>query len=159
MSPTNRSEWTYATFASLLRVRIWLRRVHQVRLAETDAAIDEQRVVSAAGFSATWTAAARGELVALALDEVANVKSGFSRPPNAGVGLAAGTPSCVATAAGAEPGLPTGGRARVGRPAPSVRGAGAGATGRREPISTTTWGTGAGTSSSTSSPIRAHSSG
>ena len=44
-------------------------RVHQVRLAEADAAVDEQRVVGAARVLADLHRGRPGELVALAFDE------------------------------------------------------------------------------------------
>src|SRR5690349_3171695 len=44
-------------------------RVHQVRLTETDAAVDEQRVVSAAGVLRDLECGGPRELIALALDE------------------------------------------------------------------------------------------
>ncbi len=44
--------------------------VHQVGLAQTDAAVDEQRVVGAAGILGDLVRGRLGELVALALDEV-----------------------------------------------------------------------------------------
>ena len=44
-------------------------RLHQVRLAETDAAVDEQRVVGAAGILRDLNRRGLGELVALAFDE------------------------------------------------------------------------------------------
>ena len=43
--------------------------MHQVRLAETDAAVDEQRVVGLAGVAGHLDGGGLGELVALALDE------------------------------------------------------------------------------------------
>jgi hypothetical protein len=43
--------------------------LHQVRLAETDAAVDEQRVVGTAGIFRDLDRGGLGELVALALDE------------------------------------------------------------------------------------------
>ena len=44
-------------------------RVHQVRLAEADAAVDEQRVVGRAGILRDLVRRGLGEVVALALDE------------------------------------------------------------------------------------------
>ena len=44
-------------------------RVHQVRLAQTDAAVDEQRVIGLAGIAGDLNRGRLGELVALALDE------------------------------------------------------------------------------------------
>ena len=43
--------------------------VHQVRLAQADAAVEEQRVVGAAGILRHLQRRGLGELVALALDE------------------------------------------------------------------------------------------
>ena len=70
MSLTKRSECTYATFAAgFARQDQVADRVHQVRLAETDAAVDEQRVVRAAGILRDLKRRRARELVALAFDE------------------------------------------------------------------------------------------
>jgi hypothetical protein len=63
-----------------LRADLVADRVHQVRLAEADAAVDEQRVVGAPGFSATCTAAARASWLLLPSTKLANVKSGVQAP-------------------------------------------------------------------------------
>ena len=44
-------------------------RVHQVRLAETDAAVEKQRVVGVAGILRDLERGRLGELIALAFDE------------------------------------------------------------------------------------------
>jgi hypothetical protein len=87
----------------------------------------------------------------------ANVNSGFSRPPHCGSGSIAARRAAPG-ASTATDGDPTGAReasGRAGSATPSMTGAGVGGAGRRDPISTTISGDGAGTSSSTSSPMRA----
>ena len=70
MSPTKRSECTYATRAcAIARADLVADRVHQVRLAETDAAVDEQRVVGATRVLADLDRRGARELIALAFDE------------------------------------------------------------------------------------------
>ena len=69
-------------------------RVHQVRLAETDTAVDEQRVVGAAGILRDLNRGGLGELVALAFDEA--VEGEVRIQPNAYDNTFAALGSCVA---------------------------------------------------------------
>ena len=57
-------------------------RVHQVRLAETDAAVDEQRVVGPAGIVRDLNRRGLGELIALALDEAVEGEIGVEPRPD-----------------------------------------------------------------------------
>jgi len=58
-------------------------RVHQVRLAEADATVDEQRLYARPGSRRLHRRGA-GELVALALDEISKREIRFKRPPICG---------------------------------------------------------------------------
>ena len=72
MSLTNCSECTYAIvrLARIAAQCMVADRVHQVGLAEADAAVDEQRVVGAPGVLRDLQRCGARELVALALDEI-----------------------------------------------------------------------------------------
>ena len=62
-------------------------RLHQVRLAEADAAVDEKRVVGNSGFSATCSAAARASWFAFPVTKLSNENAGLSRRARESTGL------------------------------------------------------------------------
>ena len=61
----------------VLRADLVADRVHQVRLAEPDAPVDEQRVVGATGILGHLDGRGPGQLVALALDKIAEGEIGI----------------------------------------------------------------------------------